>query len=42
MQEQQAKAAKETNTVKALNEKLAIANQAMQGGRFRDRDNHAQ
>ena len=27
MQEQQAKAAKETNTVKALNEKLAAANQ---------------
>ncbi len=34
MQEQQAKAAKETNTVKALNEKLALANQAMQGGDF--------
>jgi len=34
MQEQQAKAAKETNTVKALNEKLAVANQAMQGGDF--------
>ena len=34
MQEQQAKAAKETNTVKALNEKLAIANQAMQSGDF--------
>jgi tetratricopeptide (TPR) repeat protein len=34
MQEQQAKAAKETNTVKSLNEKLAIANQAMQGGDF--------
>ena len=34
MQEQQAKAAKETNTVKALNEKLAIANQAMQTGDF--------
>ena len=30
MQEQQAKAAKETNVVKALNEKLAVANQAMQ------------
>ena len=34
MQEQQAKAAKETNTVKALNEKLSIANQAMQSGDF--------
>lgn len=34
MQEQQAKAAKETNTVKALNEKLAAANQAMQTGDF--------
>lgn len=34
MQEQQAKAATETNTVKALNERLAIANQAMQGGDF--------
>jgi len=34
MQEQQAKAAKETNTVKALNEKLQVANQAMQGGDF--------
>jgi len=34
MQEQQAKAAKETNVVKALNEKLAIANQAIQGGDF--------
>ena len=34
MQEAQAKAAKETNTVKALNEKLVIANQAMQGGDF--------
>ena len=34
MQEQQAKAATEVNTVKALNEKLAIANQAMQGGDF--------
>jgi tetratricopeptide (TPR) repeat protein len=34
MQEQQAKAAKETNTVKALNEKLAIANQAIQGGDY--------
>ncbi len=34
MQEQQAKAAKETDTVKTLNEKLAIANQAMQGGDF--------
>ncbi len=34
MQEQQAKAAKETNTVKALNEKLSVANQAMQGGDF--------
>jgi tetratricopeptide (TPR) repeat protein len=34
MQEQQAKASKETNTVKALNEKLAVANQAMQTGDF--------
>ncbi len=34
MQEQQAKAAKETDTVKSLNEKLSIANQAMQGGDF--------
>ena len=34
MQEQQAKAAKETDTVKALNEKLAIANQAIQGGDY--------
>jgi len=34
MQEQQAKAAKETSTVKSLNEKLSIANQAMQGGDF--------
>jgi tetratricopeptide (TPR) repeat protein len=34
MQEQQAKVAKETNTVKALNEKLAIANQAIQGGDY--------
>jgi tetratricopeptide (TPR) repeat protein len=34
MQEQQAKAAKETNTVKGLNEKLAIANQAIQGGDY--------
>src|SRR5271165_3162129 len=34
MQEQQAKAAKETNTVKSLNEKLSVANQAMQGGDF--------
>jgi tetratricopeptide (TPR) repeat protein len=34
MQEQQAKLAKETNTVKALNEKLAIANQAIQGGDY--------
>lgn len=34
MQEQQAKAAKETNTVKALNEKLAIANQAIQSGDY--------
>ena len=34
MQEQQAKAAKETNTVKALNEKLAVANTAMQAGDF--------
>ncbi len=34
MQEQQAKAAKETNTVKGLNEKLAVANQAMQTGDF--------
>jgi tetratricopeptide (TPR) repeat protein len=34
MQEAQAKAAKETNTVKALNEKLSVANQAMQAGDF--------
>jgi tetratricopeptide (TPR) repeat protein len=34
MQDQQAKAAKETNTVKSLNEKLSIANQAMQTGDF--------
>jgi tetratricopeptide (TPR) repeat protein len=34
MQEQQAKAARETNTVKTLNEKLSIANQAMVGGDF--------
>jgi tetratricopeptide (TPR) repeat protein len=34
MQEQQAKAAKETTTVKALNEKLAVANQAMQTGDY--------
>jgi tetratricopeptide (TPR) repeat protein len=34
MQEQQAKLAKETNTVKALNEKLALANQAIQGGDY--------
>ena len=34
MQEQQAKAAKETTTVKSLNEKLAIANQAIQSGDF--------
>jgi tetratricopeptide (TPR) repeat protein len=34
MQEQQAKAAKETNTVKSLNEKLAAANTAMQAGDF--------
>ncbi|MGH9502566.1 MAG: tetratricopeptide repeat protein [Terriglobales bacterium] len=34
MQEQQAKAAKETNTVKALNEKLAAANTAMTAGDF--------
>jgi tetratricopeptide (TPR) repeat protein len=34
MQEQQAKIAKETNTVKTLNEKLAAANQAMQAGDF--------
>jgi tetratricopeptide (TPR) repeat protein len=34
MQEQQAKAAKETNTVKSLNEKLAVANQAIQGGDY--------
>src|SRR4029077_1182856 len=32
MQEQQAKAAKETDVVKQLNEKLAIANQAIQAG----------
>src|SRR5258708_34011605 len=34
MQEQQAKLAKETNTVKPLNEKLAIANQAIQGAAY--------
>jgi tetratricopeptide (TPR) repeat protein len=34
MQEQQAKAAKETNTVKSLNEKLSAANTAMQTGDF--------
>jgi tetratricopeptide (TPR) repeat protein len=34
MQEQQAKAAKEGDTVKSLNEKLSIANQAMLGGDF--------
>jgi tetratricopeptide (TPR) repeat protein len=34
MQEQQAKAAKETNTVKTLNEKLALANQAITGGDY--------
>jgi tetratricopeptide (TPR) repeat protein len=34
MQEQQAKAAKETNTVKSLNEKLSAANTAMQAGDF--------
>ncbi len=34
MQEQQAKAAKETNTVKALNEKLSVANTAIQAGDF--------
>ena len=34
MQEAQAKNAKETDTVKALNEKLAVANQAMQAGDF--------
>lgn len=34
MQEQQAKAAKETNTVKALNEKLSAANTAIQAGDF--------
>ncbi len=34
MQEAQEKAAKETNVVKQLNEKLAIANQAIQGGEF--------
>jgi tetratricopeptide (TPR) repeat protein len=34
MQEQQEKAAKETNTVKALNEKLQAANQSMQAGDF--------
>ena len=40
MQEQQAKAAKETNTVKALNEKLAVANQAMQTGDFETASEH--
>ena len=34
MQEQQAKLAHETNTIKALNEKLALANQAIQGGDY--------
>src|SRR5215831_8820738 len=34
MQEQQEKAAKETNTVKALNEKLAAANQSIQAGDY--------
>lgn len=34
MQEQQAKAQKEQNTVKALNERLSTANTAMQGGDF--------
>jgi tetratricopeptide (TPR) repeat protein len=34
MQEQQAKAAKETNTVKTLNEKLAAANQSIQAGDY--------
>ncbi len=34
MQEQQAKAARETTTVKSLNEKLSAANQAMQSGDF--------
>jgi tetratricopeptide (TPR) repeat protein len=34
MQEQQAKAAKETNTVKTLNEKLSAANTAIQAGDF--------
>jgi tetratricopeptide (TPR) repeat protein len=34
MQEQQAKAAKENTTVKGLNEKLAAANQAIQGGDY--------
>jgi tetratricopeptide (TPR) repeat protein len=34
MQEAQAKAAKETNTVKSLNEKLAAANQSIQAGDF--------
>ncbi len=34
MQEQQAKAAKETDTVKALNERLAVANTAIQSGDF--------
>ena len=42
MQEQQAKAAKETNTVKALNEKLAVANQAIQGGRLRNCRHHSE
>jgi tetratricopeptide (TPR) repeat protein len=34
MQEQQAKAARETNTVKTLNEKLALSNQAIQAGDY--------
>ena len=34
MQEQQAKLAHETHTIKALNEKLALANQAIQGGDY--------
>ena len=35
MQEQQAKAAKENNTIKALNEKIAAANEATKAGDFK-------
>ena len=40
MQEQQAKAAKETNTVKALNEKLAARQPGHADGRLRNRRQH--